>query len=217
MGFMIVETAIGAGLVVFDLVAGNTSLTRAAFGSVHLLNTFLLLASLLLCARWIDHGGAELRGLGNLVWLLSGLGVLGTLLMAVSGAVAALGDTLFPAASFIEGLTQELSSEAHLLIRLRLYHPGIAIVVGVILFLLGALLRRDAQESMIDRLTYGLSGLIAVQWVAGTINVFFLAPIWMQLLHLLLAVAIWLALLLTLIHSTLRPMALTTVRNETSS
>jgi heme a synthase len=38
--------------------------------------------------------------------------------------------------------------------------------------------------------------LVVVQLSAGVINVFLLAPIWLQLVHLLLADAIWITLVL---------------------
>src|SRR5579864_6224423 len=41
--FMLTEAAVGAGLVLFSLVADNASMARALFDAVHLLNTFLLL------------------------------------------------------------------------------------------------------------------------------------------------------------------------------
>ena len=40
---MLTEAAVGAGLVLFQLVADNATMARAMFIAVHLLNTFLLL------------------------------------------------------------------------------------------------------------------------------------------------------------------------------
>ncbi|HLQ23560.1 MAG TPA: COX15/CtaA family protein, partial [Gemmatimonadales bacterium] len=48
--FMLGEALLGAGLVLFALVAHNDSLTRAFSLGAHLLNTFLLLGSLALTA-----------------------------------------------------------------------------------------------------------------------------------------------------------------------
>lgn len=58
--FMLLEVLVGAGLVVFALVAGNDSLARAAMLAVHLANTFVLLAMLALTAWWVS-GGEPLR------------------------------------------------------------------------------------------------------------------------------------------------------------
>ena len=54
-GILIVtEAAVGAGLVLFELVADNATIARAMFVAVHLLNTFLLLAALTLTAWWVS-------------------------------------------------------------------------------------------------------------------------------------------------------------------
>src|SRR5689334_1454626 len=52
MLFMVSEALVGAGLVLFKLVADNDSLYRAVAIVVHLANTFLLLASITLTAWW---------------------------------------------------------------------------------------------------------------------------------------------------------------------
>ena len=59
MLFMLTEAGVGAGLVLFQLVADNASFARAMFLSVHLINTFTLLAFLALTAWWLS-GGAPL-------------------------------------------------------------------------------------------------------------------------------------------------------------
>ena len=48
---------------------------------------------------------------------------LGVLLTGASGAVAALGDTLYPSGSLAEGLRADLSATSHALIRLRVLAP----------------------------------------------------------------------------------------------
>ncbi len=95
--FIMVEALIGAGLVKFGLVAKNDSVARAVVLAIHLTNTFMLLAALALTAWWAS-GGARLRlgaRVGASRWLLAG-SLVGVLLLGVSGAVAALGDTLAP-------------------------------------------------------------------------------------------------------------------------
>ena len=47
---MVTEALVGAGLVIFEMVAGNTETARAFWMAAHLLNTFALLAALGLCA-----------------------------------------------------------------------------------------------------------------------------------------------------------------------
>src|SRR4030067_751753 len=56
------EVAVGAGLVYFELVAGNASAARAIAIAVHLVNTFLLLGALTLTAWWHRAGYFPCRG-----------------------------------------------------------------------------------------------------------------------------------------------------------
>ena len=194
--FIITEALVGAGLVIFGLVADNASMARAFSMAVHLLNTFLLLACLTLTAWWSSGGeSVRLRGQGMRAVLLI-IGLLGVLVLGVSGAVTALGDTLFPSASLVEGLSQDFSPTAHLLIRLRVFHPAIAICVALYLILVVIWLYSLRQNSITKRFSLLLVILLVIQLVAGVINIALLVPVWMQLVHLLLADLIWIALVL---------------------
>ncbi|HEX6903173.1 MAG TPA: COX15/CtaA family protein [Thermoanaerobaculia bacterium] len=197
MFFMLTEAAVGAGLVLFELVADNQSMARAMFMSAHLVNTFLLLAAL----TWTAHfagGGAPFRVLGQ--GLAGGgfaAGFLGLLLSGVSGAVAALGDTLFPAATLAEALRQDLSPTAHALIRLRIFHPFIAIAAGLFVIYLGMRLPKTRTGGPgLSRYAAWTSGLVFLQMFAGAVNVLLLAPVWLQIVHLLLADLLWVGFLL---------------------
>jgi len=198
MFLMLTEAGVGAGLVLFELVADNQSMARAMFMSAHLLNTFLLLAALTWTA-WFAGGGARFRVLGQgLFGALFAAGFAGLLLSGVSGAVAALGDTLFPATSLAEALRQDLSPTAHLLIRLRVFHPGIAIAAGLFVVYLGMkLLKTPGCGPAVRRYAAWTNGLVFLQMAAGAVNVMLLAPVWLQIVHLLLADLLWLSFLLT--------------------
>ena len=205
MLFIITEALIGAGLVVFELVAYNDSIARAFSIAAHLINTFLLLASLTLTAWWASGGAPiRLRGQRGLVILL-GLGLLGMLILGVSGAVTALGDTLFPAGSLAEGLRQDFSPTAHILIRLRVLHPIIAVTVALYLILVAMLCNSSRHSVAATWSSQLLVILLIVQLGAGALNLVLLAPVWMQLVHLLLADIIWVMLVLlaasTLAHT----------------
>lgn len=192
--FMTTEALVGAGLVLFRMVAENPSTARAAWMSTHLVNTFLLLAALTWMAfsAWRDSGARwprdsrTRRRFGGAAALL--------LLAGVSGAVAALGDTLFPAASLAEALQEDLASTSHIFLRLRLWHPVIATLgAGYLVWLVGLLLR-DGSSPRSRSLTLGLGALTLIQLAVGFVNVALLAPVWLQLTHLFLADAIWIAL-----------------------
>ncbi|MBI5549087.1 MAG: COX15/CtaA family protein, partial [Deltaproteobacteria bacterium] len=122
-GFMALEALLGAGLVLFGLVAKDTSLARGVVMPIHLVNTLLLLAAFALTAWWAS-GGADfkLRGQGGLGLVLL-VGLLGMLALGASGAITALGDTLFPASSLAEGWRQDVSPAAHFFLRVRILHP----------------------------------------------------------------------------------------------
>jgi heme A synthase len=164
--------------------------------AVHLVNTFLLLACLTLTAWWASGGESiRLKGRAALGSLL-GLGLLGMLVLGASGAVTALGDTLYPASSLAEGLRQDFSPTAHLLIRLRVLHPVFAVSVASYLILVAIWLHSSQQISTIKTLAQVLIVLLVVQLGAGVVNVALLAPVWMQLMHLLLSDLVWITLVL---------------------
>lgn len=198
--FILTEAAVGAGLVLFELVADNESIARALFMSAHLLNTFILLATLTETAR-LASGGApfSLRGQRTLsAGLLAGF--VGLLLAGMSGAIAALGDTLFPSMSLTQALEADFSPTAHLLIRLRILHPLLAVAAGLWVGYQGLqLFKRRSDLKMgpeVGRYGRWTAALVFVQILAGLINVLLLAPIWMQIVHLLLADLLWIVYVL---------------------
>jgi len=195
MFFMLTEAGVGAGLVLFQLVADNASFARAMFLSAHLINTFTLLAFLSLTAWWLS-GGAPLsvRGRGGRATAVAALS-LGVLVVAPSGAVAALGDTLFPVSSLSSALWADLSVTSHVLIRLRILHPVLAAVTAVAV-VLGARRIAAGSGATAQRLGAAVTSLTFAQVALGMLNVLLLAPVWMQLLHLLTADLVWIALIL---------------------
>ncbi len=196
LAFMLGEAAIGAGIVLFELVADNESMARALFMAVHLGNTFLLLGAVTLTAYWAG-GGAPVRFTRQSSRArLAGFCLAGTLLIGVSGAVAALGDTLFPAESLGEAFRQDLSPTSHILIQLRLSHPLLAILVSLLLLYFVGIVRKDRHRPA-KRFANWLNVLIFVQITLGAVNIILLAPVWMQLVHLLVGDLVWIVLVLT--------------------
>ena len=193
--FMLTEAAVGAGLVLFELVADNASTARAMFMAVHLLNTFILLGCITLTAWWLS-GGSPIAPRANAPATAMVLGMCAALLIvSSSGAVAALGDTLFPATSLSEALEADLSAASHLLIRLRLLHPVLAVATALgLLAVAPRLARRRGPQAR--RLASIACGLTALQVVLGFVNVLLLAPVWLQLVHLVVADAIWISFVL---------------------
>ena len=193
--FMVLEAAVGAGLVLLELVADDQSVARAYWMAAHLLNTFLLVACLTLTASFADAGarGIALRGRGTIAAVL-GLALAGVLVVGVTGAVTALGDTLFPAGSLAEGVEQDFAATAHFLVRLRVWHPITAVAMGVFVLAVAVWTasRRGTPETR--RVALALTGLFLAQLVGGFVNLVLLAPVWMQIVHLLMADLVWMAL-----------------------
>jgi heme a synthase len=183
--FMLTEALLGAGLVLFRYVDHNESVGRAIYLSAHLVNTQLLLAVLTATALFSSVRSPRLTGSPLLRATLPV-----ALVVSVTGAIAALGDTLYPAVSFAAGVQQELSATAGILLRLRMVHPAIAILGGIFIAVF-ALRSRTAENR---RLAFAAVFLTAAQLGAGALNVALLAPVWMQIVHLLIADVLWITL-----------------------
>jgi heme A synthase len=195
--FMIAEVLIGAALVLFELVAKDASAKRALSVSLHLLNTFLLLASTAVTAWWASGGApVRMRGQGVVVWT-TGLPLAAMFLVGTSGAVTALGDTLFPSVSVSSGFAQDFAPSAHLFVRLRALHPLLAALTAAMIVVATAITRGLRPARRVRILARTAASLAVVQVAAGLLDVATLAPVWLQLAHLVLADAVWLALVLT--------------------
>jgi len=193
---ILVEGAIGAALVLFRLTGKDDSLTRAAVMGMHLVNTFFLLAVVALTGAWAGGmGRPRLRDQGAVAVLVPAA-LVGLVVLGVSGGIAALGDTLFPSSSLAEGFRQDVSGGAHVLLRLRVLHPLIAVVVGTLLLVTAGVCGMLRPGRSVRRTAVALAALVVVQLTAGMVNLVLLAPVWMQLVHLMLADAVWLAAVL---------------------
>jgi heme A synthase len=192
--FLVTEALIGAALVLLEHVARNASVSRAYSLSTHLVNTLTLLACLTLTAWWTTERPAP-KGVPSpsRIWM-AGVSLASVVVLAVSGAMAALGDTLFPVSSLAAGLAQDLDPAANIFLRLRLFHPAIAAAVGV--WLLYYAVSSASRRPDVGGRAWTLVALLAAQIVAGVVNVLLLAPVWMQIVHLLLAGLLWITLVL---------------------
>jgi heme A synthase len=197
--FTVVEAMLGATLVLFGLVADNPSPARAVVMSIHLTNTLLLLASFALCAWWAS-GGAIPRFAGRAKLAGMGLAALaGIVVLGVSGAVTALGDTLFPSMTLDQALAQDMSPATDTLVRLRVFHPAIACVVAILVLVATRVLWLGSTSVKAKRLALATVVLFGAQLAVGTVNVLLLAPVWLQLVHLALADVVWVVMLLLVV------------------
>lgn len=210
--FTLTEGLIGAGLVLFGWTGNNASPARFVVLTIHLANTFMLLAALALTARSAtstrlpEAAAVEpSRTEGRLALeptatsrrrLIYGLALSGALALAITGTVAALADTLFPSASLAQGLSRDFSGTSGYLLRLRVIHPILAVIVGVFLLALAASTWNGADLRPARRAAGWLFGLVILQSLLGLINLLLLAPVAAQVLHLLVADLVWIALVL---------------------
>jgi heme A synthase len=187
--FVIIEGLIGAGLVIFELVGLNQSAERAIVMALHLVNTLILVGFLTLTAWWASGARTpQWQGQQRINWLL-GIGVIGMMVVGASGAVTALGDTLF----VHEGVPIESTATTQFLVQLRIWHPALAVITGLFVVLASTAvyrLRPSNHTLLFSRL---VKVTFIIQLFAGVLNVYLMVPVWMQLIHLLLADIIWIA------------------------
>jgi len=208
--FTLIEAVLGALLVKLGLTAQSHSPLRAPYLALHFTNTLLLIAALALTAHMLSRREGYTRSSIRMVAPVGALlALLVFLAVGVTGSLAALGDTLFPATSLSAALTQDFSASSGWLLRWRWTHPAIAFLASV--FLIWILVRaaqRSTQGSMHWN-NRGLSAmvlvLLAAQYVLGVMDVVLLAPLWLQVAHLLGADALWSALVVLTARLTLEP------------
>ena len=192
--FLMLEGLIGAVLVKKELVAGDASMSRALVVALHLTNTLMLTASAAAMAwrarpRLLVATTAPVSRM-----LLAGI-LLALVVTNATGAVTALGDTLFPVGPAIQ---RDGPAAQHFLVRLRIVHPVVAMSTVV---LVGAALLWLMQRSPLRMLKSSLHAL-AGQAALGFLNIALGAPGWMQILHLLAAQVVWVLVFLTVLRLT---------------
>jgi heme A synthase len=190
--FLVTEALIGAALVKLEHVARNASTGRGYSLSTHLINTLTLLACLALTAWW-STGRPAIRARGKAA-RSAAISLAVVMVLGVSGAIAALGDTLYPAQSLAAGLANDFDPAASILVRLRLLHPALAVCTAAWLLFYGVSSGRRVPG--VRRAAWIMLGLLGAQVLAGATNLLLLAPGWMQLVHLLLADLLWISLVL---------------------
>jgi cytochrome c oxidase assembly protein subunit 15 len=117
------------------------------------------------------------------------------LLTGATGAVTALADTLFPAASLGSSFAQDFSSKSHYLLRLRILHPATAVIGSLLVAWLFASISRTGNKSL-QHLAVLASLIFLFQLALGVFNIVLLAPMWLQMTHLLTADLLWITLVL---------------------
>lgn len=195
--FVFNEALLGALLVLLGLTANNDSPERAFYLSLHLANTLLLLAALALSAHFLSRRDGFERGGIRFRYLAPGiLGLAATLMVGVTGTLAALGDTLFPATSLRTAFSQDMSVHSSWLIRLRIVHPLSALVAGLFIAWLVVATVFRGSRTMDRKLGIAVLLLLLLQYGLGLTDVALLTPVWIQVTHLLGADLLWITLVI---------------------
>jgi cytochrome c oxidase assembly protein subunit 15 len=204
--FTLLEAVLGALLVKLGYTAQSQSPLRPAFLALHLANTLLLLAALTLTAHLLSRGKGYLRGSVRLVAPFGAVvAVLVVMVVGITGSLAALGDTLFPASSLGLALAQDFSATSGWLVRWRWMHPTVAFFASI--FLIWLMVRAAQHTTHWDnrRISALVLVLLAVVYTLGILDVVLLAPLWVQVAHLLAADTLWASLVVLTARLTLVP------------
>ena len=197
---IIVEALIGALLVLMRWVVDDASFGRTLALPLHLLSTALLTAVLTWCAYFaaVPSREAPAPPLPSAARALILLAALGILVVSATGAITALGDTVYPvkAAGLAARLREDQGAGAHLLQRMRGVHPFLAVAVAAFIAYTAALIPGYRPSPRVKRASLVLGACVLLQVLAGTLNIWLSAPGPLQVVHLLLANLTWISLIL---------------------
>jgi heme a synthase len=205
--FLFIEALLGAGLVLLRYVARDQSAGRAWYLSAHLTNTMLLLGALTITACLASKNLDTVRLRRVPPWLIGALAV--AVFVSITGAIAALGDTLFPAPSLRAGMQQDFSSASNMLLRLRMAHPLIAIMGAAYIAWAALATLKPTTTGAACWCSRSVVTLTVLQLGVGAVNLSLLAPLWMQLFHLLIADLLWISLVILAIEKAVFPATVT--------
>lgn len=192
--FTVVEALIGALIVKSELVGLDSSLNRGIVMSFHLLNTFLLVGCIVLSILFNKKNESPKLGRFHpfIKWSFF-ITLISFFFICFAGAFASLANTLYPSLSLAEGLKKDFSPQSSWLLRVRIFHPLIALFFGSVI--MGVLIKLRKYLDQKKKLIFPTVGLIFIQWIFGLLNLSnqFLA---LKLIHLLLAYGIWVHLVM---------------------
>jgi cytochrome c oxidase assembly protein subunit 15 len=187
------------------MTANNQSPSRAAYLALHLTNTLLMLAALALTAHFLARRRAFLRGTIHVHGLtLNLIGLIAIILTGITGSIAALADTLHPAFSLRAAFAQDFSAHANWLVRMRWIHPVAALLAGLFVIEIVVNATRHLAHHRLAAVTISL---LLLQYALGVADLALLTPLSMQILHLLCADLLWIALVILAARLSFRPAA----------
>lgn len=205
--FMITEALLGAKLVLFGLVNSNQSFWRVLAMSLHQLNSFLLVGFTVrfLAATFekeylnlvpIFHfeNSANAKSVSDPITIKAIFSkpvfLACFLIIAVTGAWAALSTTLFPSTSLLEGFNRDMDSSSHFVLKIRILHPLLGLFLGSVL-IFGLYRLSFKVNEFLRRIAITGSALIGLGIIFGFLTLILMSPTPLKIVHLLLAHALW--------------------------
>jgi len=203
LGLMVVEVAIGARLVLLNLVGSNMSFDRVVVMPAHLVTTSLLIGSLAAASyfsadarlrRDRQLSEAAVRRLRSAYYWVAGAGVF-LLLVSMTGAITALGDTVYPVQGqgALEHLHNDQAVGAHLLGKLRVAHPLLALLGVAGVWIAASRAREATTSAPVQQLGLALYVGGGLALAIGVSNIWLGAPGYLQVVHLFMACLLWLS------------------------
>ena len=200
--FTISEALIGALLVLKGLTGGNISGLRLVILNAHLLNSLFLTASLVLCFRFsLKDVQVPVKKMISLVAFY--------VLIAFTGSMASLSNTLFPSSSLRQGWMMDFAESSPWMVQFRLWHPVLAFLIGgaFVLYLFWSL-KKDffqfrklfqsqgtvlfkIQKFLNTHRQFLLMCLLCLGILTGVVTLLTLSPLVMRMVHLFIAYLIW--------------------------
>lgn len=185
-----IEGLVGRHLVVKGLVTSNDTLERAIWMAIHVVSTFMLVGAIALAALSASKmRPITLKSQGAAGWLLF-FGFIGTILVGVSGAISAFGHQVRPD---VEGLSEMLKPSAFWASKLAVAHPIGSASIGLYLLLMCSLIQHLRPDPFVKNASKLMIGLLIGQMLIGVLNLFMKAPVFLQMVHLVLADLNWIS------------------------
>ena len=187
---LLLEILIGAALVFFGWVEDDASWGRVIVDSLHVVNTLILLASLVLILFWASE--SENRSISKEYsrgrFLIAAIGIV--MVITITGTINSLADTLY----FSDQVVVEETPIAQLLVSVRAVHPLVAII-GAFLIVGSIYMVMEDPKVTYSGLGFGIFGILFLQIIVGILNIALLTPVETQIIHLSLADALWVLLI----------------------
>ena len=201
------EALLGALLVLLGKVAHDQSASRGVYLALHLTNTLLMLAALTLTSHFLSRKMGYMRGSVELRRPQIALGgLVAVIITGVCGSLAALADTLYPSTTLSAALVSDFAPDSPWLVHIRWMHPVVSLIAGA--FILWIVFR--GLSSTENRgLSIAVISLLVLQYALGVADIALLAPVSLQIIHLLGADLLWIALVVLTADLCLRPIGCT--------